>query len=100
MISEITKGQLLVLQVGRLKDKAKAQHYHISMAKRNNIWMALEDAVTQLSDSSAPINLTIWPELPEEKGGVCIYEGRLKDLRDNFQSSEHSRISFDAVVAA
>jgi hypothetical protein len=65
-----------------------------------NIWMALEDAVTQLSDSSAPINLTIWPELPEEKGGVCIYEGRLKDLRENFQSSEHSRISFDAVVAA
>jgi glutaryl-CoA dehydrogenase len=44
MISEITKGQLLVLQVGRLKDRGKAQHYHISMAKRNNIWMALECA--------------------------------------------------------
>jgi glutaryl-CoA dehydrogenase len=44
MISEITKGQLLVLQVGRLKDAGKSQHYHISMAKRNNIWMALECA--------------------------------------------------------
>ena len=44
MISEITKGQLLVLQVGRLKDQGKAEHYHISMAKRNNIWMALECA--------------------------------------------------------
>ena len=44
MINEITKGQLLVLQVGRLKDAGKAQHYHISMAKRNNIWMALECA--------------------------------------------------------
>jgi len=44
MISEITKGQLLVLQVGRLKDQGKVQHYHISMAKRNNIWMALECA--------------------------------------------------------
>jgi glutaryl-CoA dehydrogenase len=44
MISEITKGQLLVLQVGRLKDAGKVQHYHISMAKRNNIWMALECA--------------------------------------------------------
>ncbi|MGH9669999.1 MAG: acyl-CoA dehydrogenase family protein, partial [Terriglobales bacterium] len=44
MISEITKGQLLVLQVGRLKDQGKAQHYHISMAKQNNIWMALECA--------------------------------------------------------
>ena len=44
MINEITKGQLLVLQVGRLKDAGKVQHQHISMAKRNNIWMALECA--------------------------------------------------------
>jgi len=44
MITEITKAQLLVLQVGRLKDENKAQHYHISMAKRNNVWMALECA--------------------------------------------------------
>jgi len=44
MISEITKGQLLILQVGRLKDQGKAGHEHISMAKRNNVWMALECA--------------------------------------------------------
>jgi glutaryl-CoA dehydrogenase len=44
MITEITKGQLLVLQVGRLKDQGKVEHQHISMAKRNNIWMALECA--------------------------------------------------------
>ena len=44
MISEITKAQLLVLQVGRLKDNNKVQHQHISMAKRNNVWMALECA--------------------------------------------------------
>src|SRR5438477_3901939 len=44
MISEITKAQLLVLQVGRLKDKERAGFQHISMAKRNNVWMALECA--------------------------------------------------------
>jgi glutaryl-CoA dehydrogenase len=44
MITEITKAQLLVLQVGRLKDDSKVQHQHISMAKRNNVWMALECA--------------------------------------------------------
>ena len=44
MITEITKAQLLVLQVGRLKDENKVQHQHISMAKRNNVWMALECA--------------------------------------------------------
>jgi glutaryl-CoA dehydrogenase len=44
MINEITKAQLLVLQVGRLKDENKAKFKHISMAKRNNVWMALECA--------------------------------------------------------
>ncbi len=44
MISEISKAQLLVLQVGRLKDQEKAEFQHISMAKRNNVWMALECA--------------------------------------------------------
>ncbi len=44
MISEITKAQLLALQVGRLKDKDKARPQHISMSKRNNVWMALECA--------------------------------------------------------
>ncbi|HEX4311927.1 MAG TPA: acyl-CoA dehydrogenase family protein [Acidobacteriaceae bacterium] len=44
MITEITKGQLLILQVGRLKDQGKVEHQHISMAKRNNVWMALECA--------------------------------------------------------
>src|SRR3954447_14375573 len=44
MINEITKAQLLALQVGKLKDAGKVQHQHISMAKRNNVWMALECA--------------------------------------------------------
>jgi glutaryl-CoA dehydrogenase len=44
MASEISKAQLLSLHVGRLKDSGKAGHQHISMAKRNNVWMALECA--------------------------------------------------------
>jgi glutaryl-CoA dehydrogenase len=44
MASEISKAQLLSLHVGRLKDAGKAGHQHISMAKRNNVWMALETA--------------------------------------------------------
>jgi glutaryl-CoA dehydrogenase len=44
MINEITKAQLLTLQIGRLKDADKAGPQHISMAKRNNVWMALECA--------------------------------------------------------
>jgi glutaryl-CoA dehydrogenase len=44
MISEISKAQLLSLHVGRLKDAGKVGHEHISLAKRNNVWMALETA--------------------------------------------------------
>jgi glutaryl-CoA dehydrogenase len=41
MITEITKAQLLALQVGRLKDRGRADHTHVSMLKRNNVKIAL-----------------------------------------------------------
>ena len=44
MANEISKAQLLSLHVGRLKDAGTVGHEHISMAKRNNVWMALECA--------------------------------------------------------
>ncbi len=44
MANEIAKAQLLSLHVGRLKDAGTVGHQHISMAKRNNVWMALECA--------------------------------------------------------
>ncbi len=44
MISEISKAQLLSLHAGRLKDKGQLGHELISLAKRNNVWMALESA--------------------------------------------------------
>ena len=44
MITEITKAQLLALHAGRLKDQGKIEPAHISMLKRNNVWMALECA--------------------------------------------------------
>lgn len=44
MISEITKGQFLVLQMGRMKDKGKLKPHHVSMGKRNNVWVARECA--------------------------------------------------------
>jgi glutaryl-CoA dehydrogenase len=44
MISEIVKGQLLVLQVGRLKDAGRVKPHHISLAKRNNVWVGRECA--------------------------------------------------------
>jgi len=44
MLTEITKGQLLALQLGRLKDKGTATATQISMAKLNNVREALQIA--------------------------------------------------------
>ncbi len=44
MITEITKAQLLALQVGKLKDAGRVDFTHVSMLKMNNVWMALESA--------------------------------------------------------
>jgi glutaryl-CoA dehydrogenase len=44
MITEITKGQLLAVQAGRLKDRGRVEPAQISMLKRNNVAMALECA--------------------------------------------------------
>jgi glutaryl-CoA dehydrogenase len=44
MLTEITKAQLLCLQLGRLKDAGKVRFQQISMAKRNNVYQALEIA--------------------------------------------------------
>ena len=46
MLTEITKGQLLCLKLGRLKDAGAMRHTQVSLAKRNNVRMALEIART------------------------------------------------------
>ncbi|MCB0761045.1 MAG: acyl-CoA dehydrogenase family protein [Flavobacteriales bacterium] len=44
MITEITKAQLLTFRVGQLREEGRATSAQISMAKRNNVNMALEIA--------------------------------------------------------
>ncbi len=44
MITEITKAQLLVLQIAHLKDRKKLRPQQVSMGKRNNVWVARECA--------------------------------------------------------
>ncbi len=44
MITEITKAQLLVFRLGQLKNEGRATTAQISMAKRNNVDMALKVA--------------------------------------------------------
>jgi len=44
MLTEITKAQLLTFRLGQLKNAGKATTAQISMAKRNNVDMALHIA--------------------------------------------------------
>jgi glutaryl-CoA dehydrogenase len=44
MANEITKGQLMVWRLGRLKDAGKATFVQVSQAKRNSCWVARECA--------------------------------------------------------
>jgi glutaryl-CoA dehydrogenase len=44
MLTEITKAQLLCLQLGRLKDAGRMRPQQVSLAKRNNVHIASEVA--------------------------------------------------------
>jgi len=44
MLTEITKAQTLILRIARLKDEGKLHHTMVSMAKRNNVDIALQIA--------------------------------------------------------
>jgi glutaryl-CoA dehydrogenase len=46
IVSEITKAQLLCLRLGQLKDAGKVTPQQVSLAKRNNVAMALKTART------------------------------------------------------
>ena len=42
MVTDLTKAQLLVLHLGRNKDRGKATPQQVSMAKMNNVRIALD----------------------------------------------------------
>ena len=44
MVQEITKAQLLAIQLGKLKDSGKLDFSHISLGKKNNVSIARDCA--------------------------------------------------------
>jgi glutaryl-CoA dehydrogenase len=77
MVIEITKAQLLVLQLGRLKDAGKARFQQISMAKRNNVYQALKIAREARSILGANGILDEYPVMRHAANleSVLTYEG-------------------------
>lgn len=68
--------------------------------RERNIWQALEQGIELYSadsngEVSAPIPLSIWPNLPPESGGICVHEGRLALIADSL-----SNLNIKSVCAA
>jgi len=77
MVSEITKAQLLAYRLAELKDQNKIKHYHISLAKRNNVEHALNIARTAREILGANGILSEYPVMRHANNleSVKTYEG-------------------------
>jgi len=53
-----------------------------SQFREHNVWMMLERGVSLFAASSSPVPFEAWPKRIPESGGICIYEGRLKELAE------------------
>ncbi|MDQ6709922.1 MAG: acyl-CoA dehydrogenase family protein [Candidatus Dormibacteraeota bacterium] len=77
MLTEITKGQLLALRLGRLKDEGKATATQISMAKLNNVREALaiaRDARSILGGNGISLEYPVMRHMANLET-VLTYEG-------------------------
>lgn len=63
--------------------------------RENNVWRALEAGVKVCSASTSAVPLVLWPEEPPESGGICIFEGPLRELAPQLEG-----IPLKAVFAA
>ena len=48
--------------------------------REHNLWMMLERGLALWTETGSGVPIEAWPKKIPESGGVCIYEGRLKDL--------------------
>jgi len=48
--------------------------------REHNLWMMLERGLSLWTETGASVVVEAWPKRLPDNGGICIYEGRLKDL--------------------
>ncbi len=48
--------------------------------REHNLWIQLERGLSLWTETGSPVVVEAWPKKIPESGGVCIYEGRLKEL--------------------
>ena len=50
--------------------------------REQNVWMMLEQGLDLWAATGAGVPCEAWPNKLPETGGICVYEGRLKNLAD------------------
>ncbi len=58
-----------------------------------NVWLALERGVEFWSGAGKPVEAVNWPTVPGEAGGLCLFDGPMRDLAPRLKD-----ISLGAVV--
>ena len=51
-----------------------------SQFREHNLWTQLERGLSLWTETASGVVCEAWPQRIPESGGICIYEGRLKDL--------------------
>ncbi|RME86947.1 MAG: hypothetical protein D6770_10625, partial [Anaerolineae bacterium] len=54
----------------------------------HNVWLALEEGIEVWANGAPPVPLTHWPQEPPESGGICLFDGRMRDLAGRVQQGE------------
>jgi hypothetical protein len=66
---------------GHPYDRARPRQLHIpAQFRENNLWLALDGALNFWQQPASGVPLETWPNPVPESGGICIFEGRLRDL--------------------
>jgi hypothetical protein len=55
--------------------------------RENNVWMALEAAVSEWAAREESVPIVQWPNKIPESGGIVLYEGRIADLAPTVKES-------------
>ena len=66
-------------------------HFQLSVPARfleKNLWLSLENAAEYWSQSQIKVKITYWPNMPENKGGICLYQRRLSEKESLFQAGQ------------
>ncbi|MFH1524732.1 MAG: hypothetical protein ABIF04_07180 [Chloroflexota bacterium] len=45
-----------------------------------NVWLAIEQGIDLWSGNEKPIQTVNWPEIPGKTGGLCLFEGPIREL--------------------